>query len=140
MDETTDGTTDERPQGWPFPNPSDDHFRSGCDAGGGHWYHREFYIPSTDKIIGYPADADIPDEAVFIGIHEHHRSTNNPELWCGGYLWFKNVDTAVMLEQQERGQARHTLVQQDPLTVEPSIGCRTCASHGFLREGRWSDA
>lgn len=30
------------------------------------------------------------------------------------------------------------LVQAEPLTVAPSILCRACGLHGFLRAGRWA--
>jgi hypothetical protein len=33
--------------------------------------------------------------------------------------------------------ARWTLVSADPLTLAPSILCRGCGDHGFIREGRW---
>lgn len=28
----------------------------------------------------------------------------------------------------------------DPLTLAPSIRCRTCGHHGFVRQGRWVPA
>jgi hypothetical protein len=31
----------------------------------------------------------------------------------------------------------HRIVQRDPLTIEPSILCSDCQTHGFIREGRW---
>jgi hypothetical protein len=29
---------------------------------------------------------------------------------------------------------------EDPLTVSPSILCRVCGDHGFIRSGRWERA
>jgi len=34
----------------------------------------------------------------------------------------------------------HTLVSEDPLHIEPSILCRACGDHGFIRDGRWQPA
>jgi hypothetical protein len=34
----------------------------------------------------------------------------------------------------------HDLVQESPLTVSPSLLCRACNHHGFLRDGRWVPA
>lgn len=34
----------------------------------------------------------------------------------------------------------HRIVQRDPLTVEPSILCPDCGTHGFIRDGRWVEA
>lgn len=33
-----------------------------------------------------------------------------------------------------------TLHATEPLHVEPSILCRACGDHGFIREGRWQRA
>jgi hypothetical protein len=29
------------------------------------------------------------------------------------------------------------LVSRDPLHIEPSVLCRSCGHHGFVRDGRW---
>lgn len=37
--------------------------------------------------------------------------------------------------------ARHRLVSEEPLHIEPSILCPVgCGDHGFVREGRWVSA
>lgn len=33
--------------------------------------------------------------------------------------------------------AGHTIVQRDPLTIEPSLLCDDCSTHGFVRNGKW---
>jgi hypothetical protein len=32
------------------------------------------------------------------------------------------------------------VVSLDPLTLSPSVLCRTCQLHGFIRDGRWVPA
>lgn len=32
----------------------------------------------------------------------------------------------------------HRIVAHDPLTIEPSILCSDCGTHGFVRAGRWT--
>ena len=32
------------------------------------------------------------------------------------------------------------LVQREPLTISPSLLCRACGHHGFIREGKWVPA
>jgi hypothetical protein len=32
------------------------------------------------------------------------------------------------------------LVSKDPLTLSPSLLCRACGHHGFIRDGRWHPA
>ena len=34
----------------------------------------------------------------------------------------------------------HTLLSASPLTISPSLACRGCPSHGFIRDGLWVDA
>lgn len=34
----------------------------------------------------------------------------------------------------------HRIVELAPLTVEPSILCPDCGTHGFIRNGRWVGA
>lgn len=32
------------------------------------------------------------------------------------------------------------VLQQDPLTLSPSLLCRVCGGHGWIRNGRWEPA
>jgi hypothetical protein len=32
------------------------------------------------------------------------------------------------------------LVREEPLTISPSILCRACGLHGYIREGKWIPA
>lgn len=34
----------------------------------------------------------------------------------------------------------HRVVQRSPLTIEPSILCPDCGTHGFVRDGKWVEA
>jgi hypothetical protein len=78
-----------------------------------------------------------------VGLIEHHPAGPNAPagaLHCGGYV-------AWVPEEAQRGvhppwTARHQLVAGGPgdeehLTLSPSLACRTCPSHGFIRHGRW---
>lgn len=73
-------------------------------------------------------------EGVF-GLIEHHESAKS---WCGGYIaWRAPVD--------ENLTPKHELVSGgeddvEHLTIAPSLQCRTCPSHGYIRDGRWVDA
>lgn len=113
----------------------DAHVRSGLDLGNDHYAHREFRTPEG-QIVGYPADHGPPEGSVFIGIHEHHKKPDGS--WCGGWVGFINVDDPV--DDYHRQRSKHELVQEDPLTVAPSLQCRICPSHGFIENGRWRNA
>lgn len=77
-----------------------------------------------------------------IGIIEHHPKGPNATpgaLYCGGYV-------AWVPPEQQHGdhpwKANHQLISGGPgdeehLTLAPSLACRHCPSHGFIRDGRW---
>jgi hypothetical protein len=81
-----------------------------------------------------------------IGLIEHHPKGPDATpgaLYCGGYV-------AWVPEDAQRGVhppwvARHQLLAGGPgdekhLTLAPSLACRHCPSHGFIRDGRWVSA
>lgn len=116
----------------------DAHIRSGLDLGGDHYAHVE-YVTDEGKIIGYPSHDRAKESETFIGIMEHHKKPNGE--WCGGWVGFTNVPESVEAYTKLTGNpGKHELVSKEPLHIEPSLACRTCPSHGFIREGRWSDA
>lgn len=81
-----------------------------------------------------------------IGLIEHHPKGSDATRGarcCGGYV-------AWIPEGAQRGvhpawTARHQLVAGGPgdeasLTISPSLACRHCPSHGFIRDGKWVPA
>lgn len=42
--------------------------------------------------------------------------------------------------QEHFGQAVWQVTSLDPLDISPSVLCRTCGHHGFIRAGRWVPA
>jgi hypothetical protein len=46
---------------------------------------------------------------------------------CEGYIYFR----------EPGDKDGWTLVSEKPLTVAPSLLCRACQHHGFIRGGRW---
>ena len=53
--------------------------------------------------------------------------------WCRGFVDFKG-GTWARLFGPDRGW---DLIQLEPLTLSPSLLCRTCGDHGYIRDGRW---
>lgn len=79
--------------------------------------------------------------AVF-GLIAHHPpgpDSTPGSLYCGGYIaWSRSSSGAPE-------HPHHQLVAGGPgmestLTVHPSLLCRTCKNHGWIRQGRWTDA
>jgi hypothetical protein len=70
-------------------------------------------------------------EGVWVAIHEWHQcrpgeygagfiaftGKTKPEWWAGGPTW--------------------EVLNEEPLTLSPSLACRTCGHHGFIRNGTW---
>jgi len=63
------------------------------------------------------------------GFIEAHR--DGAVQWCYGGLTRTGMDV---------GRPMWDVVQEEPLTLHPSIECTVCGSHGFIREGRWVPA
>jgi hypothetical protein len=68
---------------------------------------------------------------VTAGLIESHPRPDNGER-CSGTVTFDLVQT-VDLESRPRWG----VISRDPLTLQPSIKCRACGHHGFIRDGRW---
>lgn len=71
---------------------------------------------------------------VTAGLIESHPRPDNGER-CSGAVTFELVQTA---ELDERPRWR--VLGCHPLTLEPSLLCRTCGHHGWIRNGRWVPA
>lgn len=83
-----------------------------------------------------------PDGTAY-GLIEHHPPS--PEhaakgsLYCGGYIAWTAPDGDTVTT------AKHQLVAGGPgdeqhLTISPSLLCRTCGNHGWIRDGAWQPA
>lgn len=35
--------------------------------------------------------------------------------------------------------SHHKLISKEPLHIEASVGCHQCPSHGWIREGKWTN-
>lgn len=62
-----------------------------------------------------------------------HPRADDPSRECHGFVTFDGP------EQREHGAGRPmwTVESWDPLTLSPSVLCKLCGDHGFVRGGRW---
>lgn len=78
------------------------------------------------------------DPRVGINVSHAHRETGEP---CVGYC---ALDTELARLAGLAGGAHADGTWQvekwDPFTISPSLLCRACGDHGFIREGRWAPA
>jgi hypothetical protein len=107
-----------------YPGREDEH-----DLGNGHSF--VWLSSKTEQVVG---------------LIEHH--PKGPDArpgaqYCGGYIAW--VNEPAVPGGQAAWVASHQLIAGGPgdegsLTVAPSLACRHCPSHGFIREGRWVSA
>jgi hypothetical protein len=74
-----------------------------------------------------PVEGHEPD--VIVGYIETHPRADTGEP-CRGWL---NIDPLAE-------GSRWNVEQAEPLTLSPSVLCRACGNHGFIRNGRWVSA
>lgn len=119
-----------------------------CDPGEGHSFSW-LYARGGDDPIGPVGEGPIdatdppPDPGRLIGLIEHHPDLLIPEAergdsYCGGYVaWINDPHSGTV--------AKHQLVEGGPdaetgLTIHPSLLCRRCGNHGWIKAGRWESA
>ena len=68
------------------------------------------------------------------GINVYHKKPDGSE--CVGFVSIRGGTWSKQFESSHSHQA-WDLVSREPLTLSPSILCRTCGDHGFVENGRW---
>jgi hypothetical protein len=69
---------------------------------------------------------------VWVGIHDVHLGKDGKS--CMGFVAFDTPEAReVTTEQAPKWQVE----SWDPLTLSPSLLCRSCGNHGFIRNGKW---
>lgn len=66
-----------------------------------------------------------------VGLLESHPGPDGAE--CSGYVTF---DLPKTREVDPDGPFWH-VESWEPLTISPSVLCRRCGNHGFIRDGKW---
>ena len=66
------------------------------------------------------------------GIVVFHHAPDGSE--CSGWVPFRG---SAWERSFNVGIPSWDVVQKDPLTLTPSILCRACGDHGFIRNGKW---
>lgn len=98
----------------------------------GHGHTLRFVAWQPDRELN-PQYADIPD-CDRVGAYVYHSTPDGKP--CSGYVCF---DTAPEPLRGDNTQTWH-VESSEPLTLSPSLLCRGCGDHGFVREGRWQPA
>src|SRR6266702_940564 len=106
------------------------------DLGGGHWFQwitgdPERYPTDDSRFRDWPGS----DGRNLVGIIEGHLRPDGRQ--CEGFVSFVRG-----LSEPER--PTWTVLSLEPLRIDPSVHCVKekggCGSHGWIHDGRWTDA
>lgn len=101
------------------------------DLGNGHWMSFVSWKPDRKLNPQYDGIPDV-EKYGLIYIHPCHDGKG----YCCGSIAFDNEVSRTI----ESGRPRWKVESWEPFTISPSLLCRTCNSHGFIRDGKWVDA
>lgn len=109
--DVVDGKPQWRDSAVTMPYPREPMLHVGkLDLGEGHTF--EVMLGSDDKLIGW--------------LHTHP-DARNPSTLCQSVCAVRPLDGAPI----------HQVICSDPLTLTPSLECRTCGAHGHVTNGKW---
>jgi hypothetical protein len=102
------------------------------DLGAGYFGSFCRWAPNRDLNPHY---ADVPDieKACLVIYHP----LAEPGKYCIGMVNFETPDIEKIFGPNSH---RWKVESMEPLTLSPSIFCRQCNDHGFIREGKWVKA
>lgn len=98
----------------------------------GHGHIAEYTSWAPDRSVN-PQYKDLPDVERYGLLIKH--STPEGNMCMSGLVFESDV-----AEKISPDSAKWTVESWMPLTVSPSILCRQCGDHGWLKEGRWIPA
>lgn len=107
--EIVDGRPEWRETTVPYPKEPDVHVGA-MSLGHGHTF--EASIDAQGKLVGW--------------LHTHP-DARNPNDLCQSFCAVRPLNGAPV----------HQVVCADPLTLTPSLLCRTCGAHGHVTNGKW---
>lgn len=84
-----------------------------------------------DRFVGLIERHRVPIEVTSLGA-EDPEYVDGPE--CSGAVLF---DLPWNNTEENAGRPKWAVESWEPLTISPSILCRACGHHGWIREGRW---
>ncbi len=72
-------------------------------------------------------------KGVRAGLIEEHPSPKSESGRCSGAVAFR-------IPENPGASPAWDVISADPLTLSPSLLCRTCGHHGWIRDGKWVPA
>ncbi len=71
------------------------------------------------------------------GLSDYHVKPDGSP--CGGFVSFRGGAWSKEFEGNPDHQSWE-VASWEPLTISPSLLCRVCGDHGFIRDGKWVKA
>ena len=93
-----------------------------------HWLLWLVSVPSEGERT-YETTARVPEGRTPFGAYDIHYEEGR--ITVGHVSW---AEPGIMK------LSGHQLVSVDPPELSPSLACRSCPSHGFVRAGKWVNA
>lgn len=84
---------------------------------------------------GHSYSRYVDEDGTWVGIIDHHLKPDGTPCGGGSILF----DIPANMEWHPAAP-KWTLVSEQPLHLEPSLLCRICGDHGFIRNGKWEKA
>ena len=101
------------------------------DIGHGHTLRYTSWCPDRELNPQYDG---IPDVDRYGATIEHpHPQTGHD---CGGMVTFAGE----VADRLDPDRPKWTVESWEPLTISPSVLCRVCGDHGWIRAGQWVPA
>lgn len=93
-----------------------------------------FHGWSPDRALNpqYAAIADIEK----VGMSFNHNRPDDPNQRCGGFVTFDLPGVREVFP----GYSLWAVESWEPMTLSPSLLCRSCGRHGHIRQGKWVEA
>lgn len=94
----------------------------------------------TGCFVGWAPDRELNPQFEGIPDEPHYGVFLNHPTADGGTCRSCAVFDGEVVRRIEPSRPVWTVECWEPLTISPSVLCRMCGHHGFIREGRWVPA
>lgn len=85
--------------------------------------------------------AELPEDAIDLGHGTYYTKAYREDQWVGIHEWHQENGEwgagFIPFTGRMEAPVSWEVVSEEPLTLNPSLACRTCGHHGFIRAGRW---
>lgn len=85
------------------------------------------HVGKLDLQHGHTFEVVLDTKDLLVGWLHTHPDARNPKVLCQSFCAVRPLNDAPV----------HRVMCADPLTLTPSLRCRTCGAHGEVTNGKW---